>query len=44
MVDRLAEIADARHDTVGLELEEERLPQRIRFSRRRPAKSGKTGA
>ena len=33
MADRLAEIADARHDTVGLELEEERLPQRIRLSR-----------
>jgi hypothetical protein len=45
MVDRLAEIADARHDKVGLELEEEHLPQRIRFSRRRkPAKSGKPGA
>src|SRR6202795_3136357 len=29
MVDRLAEIADPRHDAVGLQLEEEHLPQRI---------------
>jgi hypothetical protein len=35
MVDRLAELADPRHDTVGLELEEEHLPQRIRLPRRR---------
>src|SRR5438309_11547150 len=34
LVDRLAEIADPRHDAVGLELEEEHLPQRIRLSRR----------
>jgi hypothetical protein len=33
MVDRLADVADPRHDTVGRELEEERLPQRIRLSR-----------
>jgi DNA-binding XRE family transcriptional regulator len=39
MVDRLADVADPRHDAVGRELEEERLPQRIRSSRRRtPAK------
>ena len=31
MTDRLAELADARHDAVGLSLEEERLPQRIRI-------------
>jgi len=35
MIDRLADLADVRHDAVGLELEEERLPQRIRLSRRR---------
>src|ERR1700675_1883360 len=29
---RLAELADARSDDVGLQLEEERLPQRIRSS------------
>ena len=34
MVDRLADIADRRHDTVGLELEEEHLPKRIRLGRR----------
>ena len=36
MADRLADVADARHDSVGLELEEERLPQRIRARRPRP--------
>lgn len=45
MIDRLAEVADARHDTVGLELEEEHLPQRIRISRRqKPSKPEKAGA
>jgi hypothetical protein len=39
MADRLADVADPRHDAVGLELEEEHLPQRIRLSPRR--KSGK---
>jgi hypothetical protein len=34
MVDRLADVADPRHDAVGLELEEEHLPQRIRLPRR----------
>jgi transcriptional regulator with XRE-family HTH domain len=34
MIDRLADLADPRHDTVGMELEEERLPQRIRLPRR----------
>jgi len=33
MIDRLAEIADPRHDAVGMELEEEQLPQRIRLRR-----------
>jgi hypothetical protein len=42
MVDRLADVADPRHDAVGLALEEENLPQRIRLSRRR--ESGKPGA
>lgn len=35
LADRLAELADPRHDTVGLGLEEERLPKRIRW--RKPA-------
>ena len=29
MADRLAELADPKHDAVGLQLEEEHLPQRI---------------
>lgn len=42
--DRLAKVADVTTDTVGLELEEEHLPQRIRRStkstRNRPGKQG----
>ena len=34
MVDRLADVADVRQDAVGLALEEEHLPERIRLSRR----------
>ena len=30
LADRLAEIADARFDRLGLDLDEERLPKRIR--------------
>jgi hypothetical protein len=30
MIDRLAEIADPKFDEVGMSLEEERLPKRIR--------------
>ena len=33
LIDRLAELADPKHDTVGLLLEEEHLPQRIRGAR-----------
>src|SRR6266446_2708829 len=32
--ERLADIADPKHDSVGLQLEEEQLPQRIRGPRR----------
>ncbi len=35
MADRLADVADPRHDAVGRELEEEHLPERIRLPRRR---------
>jgi transcriptional regulator with XRE-family HTH domain len=38
MTDRLADLADPRHDSVGLALEEERLPQRIRIPRARNPK------
>jgi len=39
MAERLGELADVKTDTVGLELEEERLPQRIR----KPRRSGQKG-
>ena len=43
--DRLADLADIRSDTVGLELEEENLPQRIRRSKKDgPGGSGNRGA
>ncbi len=39
MVERLADIADVKSDAVGLQLEEEQLPQRIRVATRpKPAK------
>jgi hypothetical protein len=38
MVERLADIADLKEDAVGLQLEEEQLPQRIRI----PSKSKRT--
>lgn len=34
MVERLAGLADSKDDAVGLHLEEERLPQRIRGARK----------
>lgn len=34
MADRLGDLADVKSDAVGLRLEEERLPQRIRIGRR----------
>jgi len=33
MIGRIEELVDARHDIVGLELEEEQLPRRIRLPR-----------
>jgi transcriptional regulator with XRE-family HTH domain len=40
MVERLADVADPRRDSVGLALEEEHLPQRIRFAlRKKPEKT-----
>jgi transcriptional regulator with XRE-family HTH domain len=42
--DRIGELADIRNDTVGLALEDESLPQRIRRSRRtKPASSSGQG-
>ena len=34
MVERLADLADPKNDSVGLQLEEENLPQRIRGARK----------
>jgi DNA-binding XRE family transcriptional regulator len=43
MIGRLADVADPRYDSLGLELEEERLPQRIRLARRKAGRPKKTG-
>jgi hypothetical protein len=44
MIERLADLADPTHDAIGRELEEERLPERIRLSRfSKPAKAPKSG-
>lgn len=40
--DRLAEVADVRHDAQGLALEEERLPKRVRPKKKRTAKPAAT--
>ena len=39
LVDRLGDLAEAKNDIVGLELEEENLPQRIRRSKKTKPKS-----
>ena len=41
MADRLADVVDSKNDPVGLQLEEENLPQRIRGSRKQKAMKGK---
>ena len=40
MADRLADLVDSRNDPVGLELEQENLPQRIRGARRQKRPKG----
>ncbi len=40
MVERLADLADPKNDTVGLQLEEEHLPQRIRSARKQKRTRG----
>jgi hypothetical protein len=40
MTDRLSDLADPKNDAVGLQLEEEHLPQRIRRTRVKSAKQG----
>jgi hypothetical protein len=41
MVERLADLADPKSDSLGLQLEEESLPQRIRGAQRQKGKEGK---
>src|SRR6267378_1292753 len=41
MVERLAELADPKNDSVGLQLEEENLPQRIRGTQKQRRTKGK---
>jgi hypothetical protein len=41
MVERLADLADPKNDSVGLQLEEENLPQRIRVAQRQKPTKGK---
>ena len=40
MADRLGDLADAANDPVGLSLEEERLPRRVRMARPNPSETG----
>ena len=44
MVDRLGDLADARSDTVGLQLEVEHLPERIHIAGKRKRPMPKDGA
>jgi DNA-binding XRE family transcriptional regulator len=41
MVERLADLADPKNDSVGLQLEEENLPQRIRGAGKQKRTKGK---
>jgi transcriptional regulator with XRE-family HTH domain len=41
MADRLADLADAKNDPVGLQLEQEKLPKRIRGAQKPKAMKGK---
>ncbi len=41
LIDRLADVADPRHDSLGLELDAERLPKRVRLPKtKEPDKAG----
>lgn len=40
MTSRLYELADPRHDAIGLSLEAEHLPKRIRLPRQKPKAGG----
>lgn len=43
MIDRVGNLADATEDTLGRQLEEERLPKRIRLPRKNAGTPGNTG-
>src|SRR5262245_22044086 len=43
MIDRLSNVADASEDLLGRQLDEERLPQRIRLPRRKTPPSSDAG-
>ncbi len=44
MINRLGNLADASEDALGRQLDEERLPKRIRLSSKKTAPPGKAGA
>ncbi len=44
MIDRVSNLADAGEDTLGRQLEEERLPKRIRLPRKKSPPQDKGGA
>ena len=41
LADRLGELAEAKNDATGLQLDEERLPQRIRGARKKATQEGR---
>lgn len=44
MIDRVSNLADAAEDTLGRQLEEERLPKRIRLPRKKSPPQDRDGA
>lgn len=40
MIDRVSDLMDVRHDVIGLSMEEERLPQRVRLPKKKDQASG----
>lgn len=44
LIDRVSELADASEDTLGRQLEEERLPKRVRLPRKKTASTNEPGS
>jgi DNA-binding XRE family transcriptional regulator len=44
MIDRVSSLVDASEDVLGRQLEEERLPKRIRLSRKKTSRTGNAGS